>query len=578
AVDMRVQIAETSAADSSGISSSTINNGTYVAGYKILTADRSIVVYEPPSAGVRFRFDSQPSNTYVARVFAPGSDLSTHIYTITNGDGADYINTTRVVSSNFWNTLALPVGNYSVMVFAQDTRALADTDYVPIQVTRQDVIAPAIPRLHSVLNDSINRITVRWYPNTDPDLLGYRLYYSTNGINWSLRENETRLGPASTSISYVLGVPGMLFFRLAAVDSASPANVSGFSDVYGIRFNTSSIRTLIVDGFDRTQTSGSWHEPSHPFAVSHGQSIPGDFGTCANEAVIEGGVSLQLFNGVDWLLGDESVADTTFTSAEQAAVMSYLRNGGKLFVSGSEVAYNLDRPTGPTQADRDFLHNFLKARYAGDDANEYTVNGATATLFQDVSLRYGVVVEGSPYEEDYPDFVTQEPGAHVVLHYGAVGNPVYAGVAYRGTFPGGTSSGGVIYMGFPFETITMRATRDTLMRRVYQYLNEVTGVEISGKEWPDIFELKQNYPNPFNPSTKIGFQIPASPAGGSDYGLVLLKVYDVLGREAATLVNEVRVPGQYSVTWDASGFASGVYFYKLEAGDYVAVRKLVVMK
>jgi hypothetical protein len=90
-------------------------------------------------------------------------------------------------------------------------------------------------------------------------------------------------------------------------------------------------------------------------------------------------------------------------------------------------------------------------------------------------------------------------------------------------------------------------------------------------EIPVAFVLEQNYPNPFNPTTAIRFQI-------SDYGLVTLKVYDVLGQEVATLVNEARPPGIYSVQWDASGMASGVYFYRLRSGDFAAIRKLLILK
>ncbi|HXG00186.1 MAG TPA: T9SS type A sorting domain-containing protein, partial [Bacteroidota bacterium] len=75
-------------------------------------------------------------------------------------------------------------------------------------------------------------------------------------------------------------------------------------------------------------------------------------------------------------------------------------------------------------------------------------------------------------------------------------------------------------------------------------------------EVPEHFELEQNYPNPFNPSTTIGFTIQVS-------GFTSLKVYDVLGREVATLVDEVKQPGSYEVTWNANGVASGVYFYRL---------------
>ena len=571
-VDIRVQIADTTAADPSGISSSTINNGTYIAGYKILSADRSTVVYEPPSAGVRFRFDTKPNDSYVGNVYAPGSDLSTHIYSVTNGDGADYINSTHVVSNNAWNTLNVPIGNYTAMVFSKDTRANADTAHVAIQVIRADIVPPAPPLLHSVINDSTNRLTVRWSANAELDLRGYRLYFSLDGVTWTLKDNESVLTPARTSASYANTSQIPIFFRLAAVDSAAPPNVSQFSDVYGLRMNSSSIKTLIVEGFDRTELSGSWHEPTHPFAMSHGRSLPFDFNTCTNEDVVEGRVSLQGYHVVDWLLGDESVTDTTFTPAEQALVMAYLRGGGKLFVSGSEIAYTLDGPGDPTQADRDFLHNFLKVRYSGDNANDFNVNGAAVAPFQGVSFRYGVVAEGSPYEEDLPDYVTPETGASVVLHYGSVGNPVYAGVGFKGMFSSGTQPGAVVYCGFPFETITTKTSRDTLMQRVYQYFDLLSDVKeefTSGT--PKEFRLEQNYPDPFNPSTIVNFKL-------SIVNWVTLKVYDVLGREVATLVNKELKPGEYETTFDATGLSSGTYIYKLNAGGHTSVKKMLLLR
>ncbi len=91
---------------------------------------------------------------------------------------------------------------------------------------------------------------------------------------------------------------------------------------------------------------------------------------------------------------------------------------------------------------------------------------------------------------------------------------------------------------------------------------------------PTSYALGQNYPNPFNPTTTIQYDIPAS---GSQK-LVTLKVYDVIGREVATLVNETKVAGSYQVTFNASRIASGVYFYKLTAGSFTQTKKLVLMK
>ena len=85
------------------------------------------------------------------------------------------------------------------------------------------------------------------------------------------------------------------------------------------------------------------------------------------------------------------------------------------------------------------------------------------------------------------------------------------------------------------------------------------------------FALLQNYPNPFNPTTKIEFRI-------ANREFVSLSVYDVLGREVATLVNEVKQPGEYAVQFDASTFAGGVYFYRLHAGSFVQTKKLCLIR
>jgi hypothetical protein len=93
----------------------------------------------------------------------------------------------------------------------------------------------------------------------------------------------------------------------------------------------------------------------------------------------------------------------------------------------------------------------------------------------------------------------------------------------------------------------------------------------------------QNYPNPFNPTTTIGFTIPAlspnpSPNERGDGVSVTLKVYDVIGREVATLVNEVKEVGSYDVKFDASKLSSGMYFYTLKAGNNIQTKKLMLLK
>jgi hypothetical protein len=85
------------------------------------------------------------------------------------------------------------------------------------------------------------------------------------------------------------------------------------------------------------------------------------------------------------------------------------------------------------------------------------------------------------------------------------------------------------------------------------------------------FNLEQNYPNPFNPSTSIKFSVPTSE-------FVTLKVYDILGNEVATLVNEQKAVGSYEVRFDAGNLASGMYIYTLKAGNFTQTKKLMLMK
>jgi hypothetical protein len=122
------------------------------------------------------------------------------------------------------------------------------------------------------------------------------------------------------------------------------------------------------------------------------------------------------------------------------------------------------------------------------------------------------------------------------------------------------------------NSITVLRANDMIAQAFYDSLNGImTDVKNDFLQVPCQFGLRQNYPNPFNPSTKIGFRLQAS-------GLTSLRVHDLLGREVATLVNELKTPGEYEVTWDASCFPSGVYFYRLTSGSFVETRKLVVLR
>jgi hypothetical protein len=95
---------------------------------------------------------------------------------------------------------------------------------------------------------------------------------------------------------------------------------------------------------------------------------------------------------------------------------------------------------------------------------------------------------------------------------------------------------------------------------------------------PKEFKLDQNYPNPFNPTTRIRYTIPVSEMNKTLAQNVELKIYDILGNEVSTLVNEKKEPGYYEVEFNASSFASGVYIYHIISGDFVSTKKMLMIK
>ncbi len=108
-------------------------------------------------------------------------------------------------------------------------------------------------------------------------------------------------------------------------------------------------------------------------------------------------------------------------------------------------------------------------------------------------------------------------------------------------------------------------------------LSVITGTEEAvDMALPLSFSLSNNYPNPFNPSTKIKYQIPSNVNGETSN--VELIVFDILGREVATLVNEQQKPGYYEIDFNASRLTSGIYFYRIQAGNFIDTKKMVLMK
>ncbi len=160
------------------------------------------------------------------------------------------------------------------------------------------------------------------------------------------------------------------------------------------------------------------------------------------------------------------------------------------------------------------------------------------------------------------------------IFVGSFGNGVWRSTNYGNSWSQineGLASGAyyVLSLGYDGQYLFAGTNGSSIWRRPLSQV--VTGLDEATNLQPKYFALEQNYPNPFNPSTKISWQ---SPVGGHQ----TLKVYDVLGNEVATLVNEEKPAGVYEVEFDASRLSSGIYFYTLRAGNFIETKKMILMK
>jgi hypothetical protein len=209
----------------------------------------------------------------------------------------------------------------------------------------------------------------------------------------------------------------------------------------------------------------------------------------------------------------------------------------------------------------------------GDTAHNITINGPM-TLTANFKAQYNCIINS-----DYGNLVGNDfHDSAVAFTFGVYPRIVKIGGGVGYQFHGWDGAGNGSYTSpdtLGFDTLRTLSIINPIVENA-RWTQISVGIQNISTEIPDKFSLHQNYPNPFNPTTTIKFDVSKS-------GFVSIKIYDILGREVATLVNEILRPGFYSVPFSAnqfsnSGISSGVYFYKITASDFTDIKKMLITK
>ena len=342
-----------------------------------------------------------------------------------------------------------------------------------------DFAPDPVPRAYAFA-DAAGNVTVAWEPPA-PDAVGgaaptgYVVQASYDGYGF---DDAAYVDGGDSTWTVFSGLSGgaAYYFRVVAVNAGGHARPS---PVVAARPPAGGAPTvLIVTGFDRFDRTLNPRETqlgravervrpresnSFDYAVQVGKALEGywpDLGidTVANEAISNGWVDLANYAAVVWVLGEESSRDRTFDPAEQAAVANYLAAGGNLFVSGSEIAWDLDA----LNNGRSFYRNVLRAAYAADGGGGYTAAGSAGGIFAGLSLRFDNGAQF--YDVNSPDRITAQNGAVVAMSYTSPGS---GGAAVQ--FVGGSPQYHVVMLGFPFETILGEGVRAAVMAAVLNF-------------------------------------------------------------------------------------------------------------
>jgi subtilisin family serine protease len=266
-----------------------------------------------------------------------------------------------------------------------------------------------------------------------------------------------------------------------------------------------------------------------------------------------------------WYTGE--AVQNVLTITEQSFLENYLDNGGRLFLTGQNVAFDLVEQ----QNGLSFFANYLHASYIQNSSNDYSLQGLMGDPIGADEI-FIISGSGGANNQNSPDVVTAVSPAQPAILYETANHTNQAALYYSGIYR-------LVYFAFGWEGINDQgpAKRVAVMQRVLTWLDQVTGIEDEG-DLPISYRITMypNYPNPFNPQTTIRFELPVTED-------VKISVYNNLGQVVRNLLSKKLTPGEYRVQWDGKNnfgeaCSSGIYYLQLRASESILTQKMVLLR
>ena len=343
------------------------------------------------------------------------------------------------------------------------------------------------------------------------------------------------------------------------------------SDLTTFSVTTKDVDVIVVD-----DDGGETYES---YILNELAQLPYSYGLVS---INSGDLSASDLMGIPVVIWNCAIAEPTLTQQDRDALAAYLDNGGRLYLNGVDIAYELADSTSPyfSTSSLEFYTNYLHAGYVERQFNSVAVNGISGDEITDgigiVGLTDGTGAGTIDHNAGhYANRITPgDANASPIFHF-FLFNTRYAGIKAIHN-----STGRVVFTTFGFETIAEANNRSLLAQRIVDWLYAPTAIdEPVSENIPLQFELKPNYPNPFNPETRIAYTLPQS-EGRQRAQLV---IYNSLGQKVVTLVDMPQPAGLYEVVWDGRdeqgrALGSGIYFYRLIYGKHQATHKMILLK